>query len=126
MLRWYSNATCQLDFRANSCVNEIIMQGQYSHIRLGIFEIIQECVTNDLKYGQGIAKWEIVLMQNQLTIQQHSQCKHDHNAHGGGHGTTHINQCVKKLGGQISQNHTKNYYDMKIVIPITSNLALPN
>ncbi|MBU45657.1 MAG: hypothetical protein CMN76_20785 [Spirochaetaceae bacterium] len=86
-----------------------------------LFKIVQELVTNDLKYGKGPSRWKLQKSGDVVRIEMHSASDYSNSGHSPGLGTEGIQKRIRELGGEILAQLQEGNFQARIEIPLSSD-----
>jgi len=121
LLRRYSNAKRELEFRVDEKLKEVLQNQEFTKIRMTLFAVIQEVVNNDLKYGNGKSNWSIGFSEkskNSLSLNIETNTNYTGYRFSSGHGEINIKNRIKSFHGILSININNNNFNLIITMKL--------
>ena len=95
LLRRYSNANRIINFEAGKELEIYLKSTINRSLTEGLYTIIKEMTTNDLKYGCGNSRWQFELVEDCIEINLSVHTDYEKSGRRGGRGT---NTIIKPIG----------------------------
>lgn len=83
-----------------------------------LFRLIQELITNDLKYGRGPSHWSMTL-GDEIQILMESGTEYDPARQSNGMGTGNVQERARELGGHVECSTKHGIFRANITLPVT-------
>jgi two-component system sensor histidine kinase ChiS len=119
-LRRYSRVERQLFFEYDEHVNRALVEHPRAVIRETLYTVTKEIVTNDLKYGFGVARWNVDSQNGSLYIIFETSTRYELNRNQTGRGTQNIQRRLAEISARAEFRIAESHFIMKIVIPLTN------
>jgi len=117
ILRRYVNAERRVTFDYCEEVNKILTSGNLFYIQNNLYLVIQEIVTNDLKYGTGLSAWKISRHKGDIRISLNSRTKALKKQDGAGFGKWSVRNKLLKINGKINQRTINGEFRTILTLP---------
>ncbi|MES0489703.1 MAG: hybrid sensor histidine kinase/response regulator, partial [Leptospirales bacterium] len=118
----YSMASRSFSFKAKEKLHKKIMQKSFAPIRNGLFSIVTEIATNDLKYGRGGSTWDFREKDSALVLTVSTQTDYNPAKNRTGKGTSGIFQRVSALNGWVKIHGESNSFVIELSVPWRQNV----
>lgn len=136
LLRRYSNADRQLRCEADDDVREVLSRPESEDLRRILLAVSREIATNDLKYGEDLAQWQLQLQRegsDHVILTVRSRTLYDERLRmtagdGEGMGTRSIQERVASAGGLVqwhlipqsgeAGNSSVTYFELDLRLPV--------
>jgi two-component system sensor histidine kinase ChiS len=110
----------QLFFEYDEHVNRALVEHPRAVIRETLYTVTKEIVTNDLKYGFGVARWNVDSQNGSLYIIFETSTRYELNRNQTGRGTQNIQRRLAEISARAEFRIAESHFIMKIVIPLTN------
>ena len=118
LMRRYGNAGRRVAFESDDQIGAALSFPENDRVLSALFSVITEVVTNDLKYGSGMAEWSIALVHEELKINLCAPSGFSIANHGTGFGTGNIVSRIAGLGGLVTSELHGGRFRIEIRIPV--------
>lgn len=125
LLRRYSDVERDLEFECQDELLQFFEEEKNETSIIELYSIVNEITNNDLKYGQGVAKWNFYLEDGNLITEMNAESSYHLKKHRTGRGTENLIYRISGLGGKVEMSLVENVYKIKINIPI-GNFSVKN
>ncbi|WP_246052985.1 response regulator [Leptospira semungkisensis] len=118
LLRRYSDVEREMEFQ---CQDELLQFFETQRNETSIVElysIVNEITNNDLKYGQGVSKWNFYIENQEIAVYMRSESVYHLQKHKTGRGTENLIYRISGLGGISEMSLVENLYEIRIKIPL--------
>jgi len=119
MLRRYSASSREFDFtvspEAEAILKNSLHKNEVSLIEL--YGIINEIITNDLKYGEGASDWNIFMDGNDILLLMTASSIFDLQKRTGGRGTSNLTYRIARIKGKMRMGLVDNKFSIHIRLP---------
>ena len=117
LLRRYSNAERPLSMAYEQKDNIELMKNKYSDERESLYSVFQEVTSNDLKYGEDMAHWQIKADKERFIIKFTSFTSYSLIKNKTGYGTNNIQNRLAEINAKVKFNIKENMFHLLIVLP---------
>lgn len=114
MLRRYSDADRDFDFQADEKLIHFFSSQRNENSMIELYSIVNEITSNDLKYGEGVSKWNFILENNEILMDMKAGSRYHLQKHKTGRGTENLVFRISKLGGRMKLKLDENMYHMEL------------
>ncbi|BDA78681.1 hypothetical protein LPTSP3_g16110 [Leptospira kobayashii] len=114
MLRRYSDADRDFDFQADEKLIHFFSSQRNENSMIELYSIVNEITSNDLKYGEGVSKWNFLLEDNEILMNMKAGSRYRLQKHKTGRGTENLVFRISKLGGKMKLKLDENMYHMEL------------
>ncbi|WP_411822489.1 ATP-binding protein [Leptospira sp. 'Mane'] len=114
MLRRYSDADRDFDFQADEKLIHFFSSQRNENSMIELYSIVNEITSNDLKYGEGVSKWNFILENNEILMDMKAGSRYRLQKHKTGRGTENLVFRISKLGGRMKLRFEENIYHMEL------------
>ncbi|TGL58380.1 response regulator [Leptospira sarikeiensis] len=118
LLRRYSDVERDLEFECQDKLLEFFEIQRSETAIVELYSIVNEITNNDLKYGQGVSKWNFYLEGPDLVTEMNVKSSYHLKKHKTGRGTENLIYRISGLGGKVEMSLVENLYEIKIRIPV--------
>ena len=109
LLRRYNRVGRPLKFNLKMDDEKSFIGDEYAQLRNGLFAVMSEIATNDLKYGRGESQWNLKLAVDEIRITMTANTDYELGKYGTGMGTSTINRRIIEMGGKVCTELTGKY-----------------
>ncbi|EPG75291.1 GHKL domain protein [Leptospira fainei serovar Hurstbridge str. BUT 6] len=118
LLRRYSDAGRDLDFRCDEDLIKNFSTKPNENNLMELYGIVNEIANNDLKYGIGISEWSFTSKNHEIVMDMRSKSLYHLREHGTGRGTENLIQRSAKLEGRMEMALSDSGYQITLQVPL--------
>nr|WP_246050787.1 ATP-binding protein [Leptospira langatensis] len=119
LLRRYSDVEREMEFQCQEELLQFFETQRNETSIVELYSVVNEITNNDLKYGQGVSKWNFSIQDQEVCVDMRSESVYHVQKHKTGRGTENLIYRISGLGGKVEMSLMENLYEIHIKIPVS-------